>query len=429
MLQKSFPLKERSMKNVPSFSNSTEFDVIVVGAGAAGLAAAKSLVAAGKSVICFEAADRIGGRAHTDTQIFGVPFDIGAHWLHVEHLNPFIKIAKSLGFDVAPQKDNYLTYGDPDDLLWAEVEEIEDQMAEAAEADHDVSMLDVFQSKSPWSHTAAMMHALSMGRDMAEISVQDWDLEVEGSDWLCVQGFGAIVARHAGDLPVSLETSVSAISRTAKGVTVETSKGTAKAKAVIVTVSQGVLAAETIRFDPPLENERLGAIAGITMGTYNHIALKFAPDALPIQPDTWVTYQLGAQPDSILRGGGFLCNASNHGLTSFENSGTFAQELEEAGQDEAISFALNKLIEIFGSDIRKGFEGGHAMQWGKNPMTLGSYSGALPGSAGLRKHLGRAHAERIHFAGEATHLVEMATVSGAHKEGLCAAQDVLSQLN
>ncbi len=406
----------------------TDYDVIIVGAGAAGLAATKALHAAGHKVICLEAANRIGGRVHTDTDIFGVPFDIGAHWLHSESLNVLIGIGRSLGFDVYPQSDRYHTHGDTQDVLWDVVEQLRKDMASAAEGETDISMLDMFKPNSPWSYTAALMNTLSMGRDMAQISVQEGDLDHSDPDWLCTEGFGALVACHAGDLPVSLNTPVSAITRTPSGVTVETPGGTMTARAVIVTVSVGVLAAEAIRFDPPLETDRLRALDAITMGTYNHTALKFASDTLPVEPDTWVSYRLDEAEGGILRGGGFLCNASASGLTCFETAGSFARELEDAGQDAAIEFALDRLIDIFGSDIRKGFVKGHAMQWGQNPLTRGSYSGALPGGSGLRVHLGQPHAERIHFAGEATHPEEAATVCGAHKEGLRAAQDVIAQL-
>lgn len=407
---------------------SHDHDVLIIGAGAAGLAATRHLHAKGLNVLCLEAADRIGGRAHTDRALFGVPFDMGAHWLHTEQLNPFIEIGKSLGFDLYPQSETYLTHGDTDDVMWDEADAIGTAMEEAAQRPQDSAMLDVFRPVSPWSHTAAMMHALSMGRDMADISVKDWDLETEGRDWLCTQGFGAIVAAHAGDLPVRLSTPVTGITRTPAGVQVETAQGALTSRAVIVTVSVGVLRAGAIRFDPPLQNDRLSALEVITMGTYNHTALNFAPGTLPVKADTWVTYQIPPSEDQILRGGGFLCNVSGTGLTSFESSGTFGKELEEAGEEAAIDYALTTLTGIFGTDIRKGVLAGHATQWGRNPLTLGSYSGAMPGGSDLRVHLGQPHQEVIHFAGEATHLKEMATVAGAHKEGLRAADDVIRQL-
>lgn len=407
----------------------TDHDVIVIGAGAAGLAATKTLHEAGHKVLCLEAAGRIGGRVHTDHRIFGLPFDIGAHWLHTETLNPFIAIGQDLGLDLYPQHERGHTHGDPEARLWDIADQLRMRLHETAASGTDRSLWDLYDGSDDWSASAALMLSLSMGRDMAEISAIDWCLFEDARDWFCKEGFGTIVARHAGPLPIALDTAVTAITRTPSGVTVETARGSLSAKATILTVSQGVLAAEAIRFDPPLEADRLRAIDTITMGTYNHVALQFDPATLPVEADTWVTYKVGA-PDAagVLRGGGFLCNVSGTGLSVFEHSGTFAREMERAGQEAAIDFALTRLSDIFGADIRRDFVKGHAMQWGLDPLTLGSYSGAMPGGSGLRACLGQPHAEVIHFAGEATHRGEMASVSGAHKEGLRAAVDVIAQL-
>ncbi|MEP2118232.1 FAD-dependent oxidoreductase, partial [Bauldia litoralis] len=64
-------------------------DVAIVGAGAAGLGAARALRRAGKTVTVFEAMSRIGGRAHTESDTFGMPFDRGCAWLHAADRNPF----------------------------------------------------------------------------------------------------------------------------------------------------------------------------------------------------------------------------------------------------------------------------------------------------------------------------------------------------
>ena len=75
----------------------SDIDVVVIGAGAAGLAAAKGLAAAGRSVTVFEAMNRIGGRAWTETETFGFPFDRGCAWLHAADRNPFYAEASAAG--------------------------------------------------------------------------------------------------------------------------------------------------------------------------------------------------------------------------------------------------------------------------------------------------------------------------------------------
>ena len=77
-----------------------DFDVAIIGAGAAGIAAARRLAGAGARIVVIEASSRVGGRCFTDTAMFGVPFDQGAHWIHVPDLNPVIPLAMKSGFDI-----------------------------------------------------------------------------------------------------------------------------------------------------------------------------------------------------------------------------------------------------------------------------------------------------------------------------------------
>lgn len=405
-----------------------DYETIVVGAGAAGLAATHRLHNAGRHVLCLESADRIGGRCHTNTDIFGVPFDMGGHWLHYADINSFVPIGQELGFDLYPAPDNYRHAGS--DLSASEISEtfaeIDAKLTRPADGEPDISMAEALIPQNDQERTALLLKTLSSGRDLSEISVQAWNDGLESNNWFCKQGFGTIVARHAAGLPVKLETPVTAITRTPSGVEIETPDGTIRAAHVIVTVSVGVLAAEVIRFDPPLESDRLRALEGITMGTFNHAGMLFSPDTLPVEPDTWLSYDLDQIRGDYAPGGGFLCNISGSGLTSMVHVGNFAKELEAAGENAAIDFALNKLVEVFGSAIKDGFKKGHATRWGQNQHTRGAYSGTRPGAKGLHRDLRPVHAEVIHFAGEAMNEAERVCVSGAHKEGLRAAEEVLA---
>ena len=88
-------------------------DVVVIGAGAAGLSAAQRLIAAGKSTVVLEAADRIGGRAHTTSDIFGFPYDIGCAWLQGPDDLPHYALARELGFTL-------FDYGSSSEAVFAE---------------------------------------------------------------------------------------------------------------------------------------------------------------------------------------------------------------------------------------------------------------------------------------------------------------------
>src|SRR3954452_17790851 len=77
----------------------TDVDVIIIGAGAAGIAAARRLIAAGRRVVVLEAAAQVGGRCVTDTGTFGVPYDRGAHWIYESDINPLAKLAPAAKLD------------------------------------------------------------------------------------------------------------------------------------------------------------------------------------------------------------------------------------------------------------------------------------------------------------------------------------------
>src|SRR6202022_4947987 len=77
-------------------------DIVVIGAGAAGIAAARRIQAANRKVIVVEATGQVGGRCLTDTTSFEAPFDRGARWMHNPDTNPMIKLARTVGLDVAP---------------------------------------------------------------------------------------------------------------------------------------------------------------------------------------------------------------------------------------------------------------------------------------------------------------------------------------
>lgn len=335
-----------------------------------------------------------------------------------------------MGLTLYPASEAALTHGaDPEGrALWSQAKAMEEAVFQAAKDGRDVPATDILDLSQPWALTAAMMHALSMGRDLGTASTADWYSAVETENWFCREGYGTLLMEHHSKTPVTINTFARHVTVTKDGVTVETDRGQITAAAAIVTVSMGVLAAEAIRFNPPLEVDHLRAIEAITLGDYNHTVLQFAPGALPVPEDCWVSYSADTIKDGSVQGGGFLCNISGSGLTTFETCGQFSRDLQAAGQGAAIEAAMSTLCDIFGAGIRAYFVKGLSTEWGRDPLVRGSYSGAMPGQSHRRKDLRTPHAERILFAGEATHLCEQATVPGAHKEGQRAARRALDLL-
>ncbi len=410
----------------------TNPDVVVIGAGAAGLAATRTLMESGVSVALVEAGDRIGGRAYTETATFGVPYDHGAHWLHNGSRNFYNGYAQENGFDISADPDNWRIFiGDKEatesevDGYWQTWDTFYDDIGDAAQKGMDVSAASVTPTSGAWANTAAFaIGPWSMAKDLNGFSVTDWWTGAEGGDWYCKQGFGALVAHYGANVPVSLGTKVSRINWGGSGVEVETNKGTIAAKAVIVTVSTGVLAAGHIAFDPALPAEKQESFTDISMGLYNHIAVQFSEDIFGMGPDGYLLFQVGDD----MRAFGVLTNASGSGIAYCDVGGSFAEQLEKDGEAAAIDFTVGKLKEMLGADVERTLVKSAVTTWGQDPLFEGSYASAEPGAQPMRSVLREPVGDRIFFAGEACSRDLWATVGGAHETGVDVARDVADEV-
>ena len=406
-------------------------DVVVVGAGAAGLAAARTLIDRGFEVAVLEARGRIGGRAHTDHETFGVPYDTGCHWLHVARLNPWIDYARRHGFTVYPAPDTEALYVDGRPATTAEYGAYQrawsratTAVGAAGRAGRDVSVASVLDLKDPWIRLVGeTMGPWEMGKDPQDLSCLDWWSFEDGADWFCKEGFGTLVAHYGRGLPVSLSTPVTAVRWNGRGVAVETPAGTLAARAAVVTVSTGVLAAGAIAFDPPPPPEQVEAFARISMGTYNHIALLFSEDIFGQGDDSYLTYRMDDD-----RAMGLITNISGTRLSFNYVGGSFGRELERSGAEAAVDWALEGLRGLFGGAVDRAFVKGTMTRWGEDPWTLGAYASAEPGYTHLRQALRRPLGERVFFAGEACHPTLWATCAGASLNGIETAEEVARRL-
>ena len=405
--------------------SSSEADVVVIGAGAAGLAATRALRERGVSAVTVEASGRIGGRAHTDTRTFGVPYDMGAHWLQLAGKNPFVRYAREHGFTVypAPNEKTLYTGGTKAspreyDAYHRAYSRVIRAMSAAGRRSADVSPATVVPDVGKWHDLVHfVIGPWEMGKDFDAFSCEDWWNSDSGTDWFCKEGYGALLAHGARDLEVHLSTRATTIRWGGKGVSVETDRGILRARACIVTVSTGVLASRDIRFVPELPADKVESFHGISMGAYDHIALLFDENVLGTGADEYILYNAdshGAHSPALM---GLLTNVSGTGLTLADVGGDFALALEAAGSEAAIDFAKSELKQIFGTRIDRHLVRAHFTRWGRNALTRGSYASAAPGAYALREVLREPVAERIWFAGEACSPGEWATVAGAHKSG------------
>ncbi len=398
-------------------------DVVIVGAGAAGIAAAHSLLKHNRKVAILESRGRVGGRVYTDTSTFNAPYDIGAHWLHNGRGNPYNFLARNFGFDIESMPEIYRLFATDREVGDNEVErvfEIYDELERAigrrADEGHDISVSAATEHiAGRWSDTAKfVLGPWDMGKDLKDFSTVDWWESGGGDeDFVCRQGFGAVVERYARDLNISLNTEVKGIDWSGGDILVDTTNGMLRTKAVILTVSTGVLASGSIKFTPQLPLDKQESFHSISMGMYDHIALQFSEDIFGMGRDGYLLFEIGNDG----RGFGTMTNASDTGIAYCDVGGDWARELLDRTVDEKVDYVLGEMERMLGSSVRRTFVKGTATAWGNDRWSLGSYASAKPGAYMMREVLRRPVAERIFFAGEACHRTIWATVDGAHQSG------------
>jgi monoamine oxidase len=405
----------------------SEADVVIVGAGSAGLSAARRLQELGKTVAVIEARGRIGGRAFTDTETFGVPFDRGCAWLHKADDNPYMPLAKQWGYTLQEHDTKLEGLYLRDREAPADVRErasrtelaLDERLSKMGRK-RDVAASTALKRRTEVDEVVATFHGpMSSAVDLDELSAMDY-LTI-GTDvapnFLIKEGYGTLVARFGKEIPVSVETPARRIRYDGPGVQVETHRGTIRAKACIVTSSTGVLAAEKIRFDPVLPAWKEDAIAGLPMGLLAKIPLQYAKAEFRYQAFQDVLRERPGKRDVY-----FLCWPFQLPLLVGFVGGDFAWELSAAGEEEAVEFGKNAVRSMFGSDADKYFVKGSFTKWASDPWALGAYAAATPGNASARAGLRRPLADRVFFAGEACAPRWTQTCGGAALSGVETAE-------
>lgn len=414
-----------------------EPDVVIIGAGIAGIQAARTLLKSGKSVLIVEAANRIGGRAYTENTTFGNPFDHGCSWISAANDNPFLAIARNFGADLLNHSDAgealFVKGGRANaaqraanNKAWGAIERA---LATAGKNGLDVPASSVVPNDLEFSGTVqTWIGAMDHGVDFRNLSVLDyWESAEAAPQYLVRQGLGHVVARYGGGLPVKLNTPATAVYWGGKGVSVDTAEGQISAKACIVTVSTGVLNSGKIRFTPALPSRTKEAISNLPMGLLAKIALQFDGARLGFVPNHWLTYWV--PNDMPAEACYFLTWPFDFDYMVGFIGGQFGWDLSRAGERAAIEFGLDEIVNIAGSDARKHFVKGYLTPWARNPNTLGAYAAATPGHYDARETLARPLNDKLYFAGEALGGAYAALCSGAYKSGENAARSLLQTLN
>ena len=431
--RRSFLAASAALVTAPALSitsSAAEVDVVVIGAGAAGIAAARRLAAANRSFRLFEAADRVGGRCVTEAKIFGVPYDLGAHWIHNPDGNPLVAAAGQSGLDVYPApRGQTLRVGARNardselEMFLATILKARRALGELGKAKADMAASRLLpKDLGDWQATMEfMLGPFATGKDLKDMSAFDLARAVErDSDAFCRQGYGALLAKLAAGLPVQLSSPVGLIYWGGNALAVDTPKGNLLTRAVILTVSTNVLAEDKIEFMPTLPKRQADAFEKLALGSYDHIALDMPGNPLDLQRDDMVFEQAAGTRTAAL-----LANVGGSSLHLVEVGGAFGKDLAGKGEGAMVDFARGWLTSLFGFDVKRAIKRSHATNWGANPLALGAMSAATIGHADARKILMEPIGGKIWLAGEALHETKWGTVNGAWESGTRAAEAVL----
>lgn len=409
-------------------------DVLVIGAGCAGIAAARELAARGRTCVVLEGGPRVGGRAFTESATLGIAFDHGASWLHQAEENPLTPLARALGLallDHDTLRDRRLfahghfadaadraAFAAAEDAFWTAIE------AAAADGAPDRPADQAAPRGGPWDATVAHWEGAQIcAAELSRMSLHDVAATaLDGPNVILREGIGGLVARLAEGLPIRLAARVDRLRWRAQGVVAEGAFGSVAAHAAIVTVSTGVLAAEGIVFDPPLPAATRDAIHDLPLGLLTKIAFRADDPATPDLPPFASLRRAVETPGD--RPMSFISRLFGEPVLIGFCGGAQAWELTgDAAAAEAT--ARREVAAMFGARAAAALGRATVTRWGEDPLFRGAYTHAMPGAQAARRVLATPLADgRLCFAGEACHPRFAATVAGAWLSGIYAARAV-----
>ena len=406
---------------------SSDTEVVIVGGGAAGVAACRRLKDAGIECLLLEARPRLGGRAWTVSDDPLCAIDLGCGWLHSADRNPWHRIAEAQGRSIDRTPPPWMRPSAPIGLPLSEQaayldarEKFFARVDAAPEGEQDAAAATLLEPDGRWNDLIRATGTYVSGAELERVSVRDLGrYDDSGVNWRVVEGYGTVIAAHGAGLPVTLGCSVRGIDWGGRRLRVETAHGLIAADAVIVTLPSALLAEQKIAFTPGLP-AKAEAASGLPLGLADKLFLSLS-DAGEFEKDS----RLFGRTD---RSGTATYHLRPFGRPQIEVyfAATLAAELEAAGEAAFLDFAVAELVGLLGSDFARRIRPLHLHRWGIDPLSRGSYSYALPGKADCRATLAAPVDDRLFFAGEACSTNDYSTAHGAYLTGVVAADQAIA---
>jgi len=420
----------------------TQYDAIVIGAGIAGLAAARSIADDGHSVLILEATDHIGGRVQTDWSL-GAPFEIGAGWIHGPEGNPISDLAQATNattFVTADESASLFSPSGavlPDDEIVAKemlLSEIYDEIDNELETDRSLaSAIRSVSSSAAQDPVLSWMTSayteFDTGGPIGDLSALyfDDDEAFDGADVILLSGYDKILEPLTQGIDIRLNHPARTIEYSrSSGAVVHVGSTRFTADAVICTCPLGVLKSGDISFSPTLPTTHAARISRIQMGNVTKIALKFTEAFWPAD----IQY-FGLMTPERGRWNLFLNyrTFSDQNILLGISVGEYAGKVEQLGDAEMVADATAAVRTMFGANTPD--PSGYLLtRWSQNPFSQGAYSYANLGARprdfdGLATPID----DTLFFAGEHTTFAYHGTVHGAYLSGLKAAGLVNAELS
>lgn len=405
-------------------------EIIIIGAGAAGLIAARESAAAGRDVLLLEARDRAGGRMLTIRDPRAqAPVELGAEFVHGSH-ELMLSLLEAAGIARQERPD------DDDDEDWLQEKKIGELLKHVDELSEDMSLAGYVRRYAPdpaMRDVAEGMLAYAEGFDAADpeiISVEafaeEWwsDASIRGSGSRLLDGYGLLVdfmLRSLGNATVHFRSVVERIEWKRGEVVVhavrEGTRETHAARRAIVTLPPSVMQERTI-FDPPLPRETQEALRLLAMGPVYKVVMVLDEALL-----TGIEFvHRDETPFPALWHS--LPNART--LTAWAG-GPSADRLRGLSHEEIIRAAVVSAERALGMSLEKALENAYLHDWQRDPFALGAYSYARVGGLTARDTLAKPVEETLFIAGEACAGEGFGgTVAGALDTGMRTARAILS---